>query len=191
MLKSGRIHVHAKSNASRRAWAGPVLLIGFMGAGKSSVGFALARELGCDFIDLDVLIERRAGKRIAEIFEKFGEPAFRQMEAKALDEVLSGEASCVIALGGGAFTQPANRERIARSAGRVVFLEVSFEEAVRRIESAGGTRPLAASRELLQKLFRQRESAYVQAHFRSDTSGRSVAEVVREVAAWVREQGWE
>ena len=183
--------MHTKSNASPRTWAGPVLLIGFMGAGKSSVGFALARELGCDFVDLDVLVERRTGKRIAEIFKNSGELAFRQMEAKALDEALSGEASCVIALGGGAFTQAANRERIARSAGRVIYLEVSFEEAVRRIESAGGTRPLAASRDLLQKLFRQREAIYLQAHFRSDTSGRSVAEVVGEVAAWVREQGWQ
>jgi shikimate kinase len=162
-----------------------------MAAGKSSVGYTLARELKCDFIDLDAVVERRAGKPIAEIFKSLGEPAFRKLEAEALDEVLSREVSCVVALGGGAFVQPANRERIARSAGRVVFLEVSFDEAVRRIEKAGGVRPLAASRELLGKLFQQRESIYRQAHFRTDTTNKSVAEVAGEVAAWLREQEWQ
>jgi len=175
----------------RLAGAVPILLIGFMGAGKSSVGHALAHELRCDFIDLDVVVERLAGKPIAEIFKTLGEPAFRKLEAEALDEVLSRAGSCVVALGGGAFVQPANRERIARSAGRVVFLEVSFEEALRRIGEAGGARPLAASRELLEKLFQQRESVYRQAHFRTDTTNKSVAEVAGEVAAWLREQEYQ
>ncbi len=162
-----------------------------MGAGKSSVGHALAHELRCDFIDLDAVVERRAGKPVAEIFRTQGEPAFRKLEAEALDEVLTGESNCVVALGGGAFIQAVNRERIARCAGRVVFLQVSFEEALQRIATAGGARPLAASRELLEKLFQQRESAYLQAHFRTDTTGKSVAEVVGEVAAWLREQEWQ
>ena len=66
----------------RLAGAVPILLIGFMGAGKSSVGHALAHELRCDFIDLDVVVERFAGKPIAEIFKTLGEPAFRKLEAE-------------------------------------------------------------------------------------------------------------
>jgi shikimate kinase len=164
------------------------LLIGFMGAGKSSVGRLLARELGCDFLDLDIMVELRAGKPVAEIFRTLGEPAFRKLESEALEEVLSGEAVCIVALGGGAFIQAANRERIARSTGRVVFLEVDFEEALRRIGPTLSTRPLAANRELLEELFRQRAAVYAQAHFCADTTGRTVADVVAQLTAWVREQ---
>jgi shikimate kinase len=167
----------------------PVLLVGFMAAGKSSVGRALSRRLGCGFLDLDTLVERRAGKTIAEIFAALGEPAFRRLEAQALAEVLTESGAGVIALGGGAYAESANRERIARSGGRVVCLEVSLEEAIRRIKAVDAVRPLAADRARLERLFAERQSIYRQAHLCLETTDRSVESVVEELAAWIAHLG--
>lgn len=160
-----------------------------MGAGKSSVGRALAKELGCEFIDLDSLLESRVGKTIAEIFASSGEQSFRKLESQVLGDVLKAQAPrSVIALGGGAYVQHSNRELISRSPGLVVYLEVSLEEAVRRIQSFGRQRPLASDLEHLEKLFHERRSAYEQAHFRTDTTNKSVESVAKELAAWIRKQ---
>ena len=175
--------------SSRPVQAGPIILIGFMGSGKSSVGPVLARELGCDFIDLDSVVEHRAGKPISKIFAGQGEQSFRRLESEALDETLSHElGNCVLALGGGAYAQAGNRERIARSSGRVIFLEVALHEATRRVKKTGGVRPLAADRQHLETLFHERQPFYQQAHFRIDTTNKSVETVAKELAAWIRKQ---
>ncbi len=166
---------------------GPILLVGFMGAGKSSVGAALADELGCGFIDLDAVVEQSAGRPVAEIFEAEGEQRFRQLESAALEQVLSnGNRRRVIALGGGTYARAENRDRIAGSSARVVFLEVTLEEARRRVQRFSG-RPLAANREAFAKLFEERRPAYEQAHFRTDTTNKPILTIAKELAAWVRE----
>jgi shikimate kinase len=168
---------------------GPILLVGFMGAGKSSVGAALASELGCSFIDLDAVVEENAGQPAAAIFGTEGEQRFRQIESEALDQVLStGTERRVIALGGGTYAQSGNRDRIARSGALVVFLEVELEEAMRRVGDFVGTRPLAANREAFARLFEERRSAYGQAHVRTDTTNKPITTIAKELAAWFREQ---
>lgn len=169
--------------------AGPILLVGFMGAGKSSVGRVLARELDCGFVDLDQVIESRAGRTIVEIFAGGGESVFRRFESQALGDLLAnGSTRTIIALGGGTYVQPSNQELIARSTGRVVYLEVSLEEAFRRLQGFGKERPLAADAEGFERLFHQRRPVYEQAHFRMSTTDKTVEQVAKELAAWVREQ---
>lgn len=160
-----------------------------MGAGKSSVGALLAADLGCDFVDLDAVIEHKARQPIPEIFAGRGEAEFRRLESEALDWVLSaGVSRRVIALGGGAYVQAGNRERIARSTALVVFLEVTLEEAERRVRVYGKQRPLTADRDAFARLFAERDSFYRQAHFSLDTTNKSIVTIAKELAAWVREQ---
>ena len=109
-----------------------------MGAGKSSIGPRLARRLGRRFIDTDAEVERAVGSRVAEIFEREGEPAFRSHEREAI-EACCGEAA-VVALGGGAIEQPGARERLA-STGIVVYLRARPETLLARVGDAG-SRPL-------------------------------------------------
>src|SRR5690349_15500372 len=95
-----------------------------MGAGKTTVGRCLAKKLGWKFLDLDEEIERREGRAVAEIFKTDGEPHFRSLERSCLKD-LSSSPRTVIALGGGAFISPENRE-IAETTGLTVWLKVSF-----------------------------------------------------------------
>lgn len=119
-----------------------VFLIGFMGAGKSTVGKLLADRLGFRFVDLDAAIEARAGRSIAEIFAEDGEPAFRAMEHEALLEY-AGESGLVVACGGGVVVEHANRA-VLRESGTVVYLRVTAEEALARIGDRS-TRPLLSA----------------------------------------------
>ncbi len=150
----------------------------------------MARELGCSFIDLDAVVEESAGQPAAAIFGTEGEQRFRQLESEALDQVLSTgtERRVVVALGGGTYAQPENRDRIARSGALVVFLEVELDEAMRRVGHFAGKRPLAANREAFAKLFEERRPAYEQAHVRTDTTNKPITAIAKELAAWFREQ---
>jgi shikimate kinase len=115
-----------------------VVLVGSMGAGKSSVGQALARRLGLDFRDTDEDIEERAGATIADLFVSHGEPHFRALELETVKEALADHTG-VLALGGGAPMQPAVADLLVGQ--RVVFLDVGLSEAVRRV-GLGTSRPL-------------------------------------------------
>lgn len=120
---------------------GHVFLVGFMGAGKSTVGSLLAERLGRPFIDLDAEIVRGAGITIAEIFAEGGEMRFRELETSAL-AALDAEAPSVVACGGGVVLRDENR-RPLKELGTVVYLEVSVGEALARIGDVEG-RPLLA-----------------------------------------------
>ena len=143
-----------------------IYLVGFMGCGKSTVGRLLAERLGWTFADLDEEIERRSGVSIAEIFERQGEARFREMESQALAEQLRlaqlGGAR-VIALGGGAFVEPRNRERIS-SDGVSIWLECPVEILWQRVE-AESQRPLARDRGEFERLYRDRIPHYQGADF--------------------------
>lgn len=117
-----------------------IFLTGFMGAGKTTVGRALAAQLGWDFLDLDRLIEQRVGRGIPEIFAAEGEGAFRDQESLALRS-LPADRPLVVATGGGIVGRAENRS-FMRELGRVVFLDVSWEQLLSRLQGEGG-RPLA------------------------------------------------
>lgn len=116
-----------------------IVLIGFMGAGKSSVGRTLARLTGLSRFDTDEMVAARFGLNISEIFERHGEAAFREAETTALRE-LSGKAQAVVVTGGGIVTRPENIE-LLRALGIVVFLTADEQTLFRRI-SRRPTRPL-------------------------------------------------
>ena len=134
-----------------------IYLIGFMGAGKTTVGRRLAKKLGWKFIDLDDEIERREGRRVAEIFRDKGEPYFRSLEQRCLEDVASSPRA-VIALGGGAFIDPKNRE-VAEKSGLTVWLKVSFSRLAERVK-IDGTRPNFADKAQAEQLHRTREPFY-------------------------------
>src|SRR5262245_28837928 len=109
-----------------------IFVVGFMGAGKSTVGRALAQRLGWPFVDLDDEIESAEHAKISDIFAERGEPEFRRIETEALRRLLNSPDSAVIALGGGAFTVAANRELI-RDHGPTIWLDCPFEVVQRRV----------------------------------------------------------
>ncbi len=164
-----------------------VVLTGFMGTGKSTVGKLLAKRLGYCFSDLDALIVGRAGISINEIFERYGEQRFRELETEAI-RFLCGVSGRVVATGGGAVIAPRNRE-LLRKAGLVVNLTASLEVILCRLKG-DRERPLLKSNntpEALAALMAGREDAYADADLRIDTAGKSVEDVVTEIATFVRE----
>jgi shikimate kinase len=162
---------------------GGVFLVGFMGAGKTSVGRALALRLGWDFADLDDLIEQQEGRTVAEIFRDSGESAFRAAETSALLALLAQPESAakVVALGGGAFVQRQNAQALAASGASVIFLDACIEELRHRCEPAAGRRPLFRNEEQFRKLYEARRQAYMQASVRIETTGLSIDEVVEAI----------
>lgn len=142
----------------------PIVIIGFMGTGKTTVARALANRLGCFVVDLDELIEN-SGRSPREIIEQDGEAAFREIESRTLKEVFDKEVG-VVALGGGAWTVARNRELIAKHEGFTVWLDAPFDLCWQRIEHEGELRPLATSREAAEKLYRERLPLYALANLR-------------------------
>lgn len=165
----------------------PVVLTGFMGSGKSSVGRKLAESIGCEFIDLDAQIVKVAGKSINEIFAEDGEGAFRNLESRCLKKALDGGLA-VVSGGGGVVVSESNRQ-LMRSQGYVINLFASLPIILERL--AGATdRPLysgedAANRVL--KLMEERKQFYADANIRIDTDNKSVEDVVAEILKVLRE----
>ncbi|PPK96021.1 shikimate kinase [Kineococcus xinjiangensis] len=156
-----------------------IVLVGFMGAGKTTVGQLLAERLQLPFTDTDAVCEQRAGRPVGDVFATEGEEAFRDLEQRAVADVLAGPEA-VVALGGGACGRPATREVLA--AHTVVHLRVGFEEVLRRI---GGDplRPLL-HRPGLRELHAGRAAVYESvASLTVDVDGRSPEEVADEVLA--------
>jgi shikimate kinase len=140
-----------------------IYLIGFMAAGKTTVGRALARRLGWRFEDIDDLIERRERSTVADIFAQRGEPYFRQVEREML-QLLVPMRHVVVATGGGSFADADNRTLINRD-GVSVWLDVPLVDIIQRIP-LDGRRPLAADRAALERLYITRVDSYRQAHVR-------------------------
>jgi shikimate kinase len=143
-----------------------IFLVGFMGSGKSTVGRALAAELGWGFADLDEDIERREGMRITQIFDTRGEAEFRQAETAALRErvrLIEGGRPCVVALGGGAFLSDENFQMVENN-GVSVWLDCPFSTVERRL-AGDGQRPLAREPEKLRELFALRRAGYERADY--------------------------
>ncbi|MBD5144029.1 MAG: shikimate kinase [Ruminococcus sp.] len=134
-----------------------IFLCGFMGCGKSTIGLKLAQKLNCNFIDMDNYIEQQAGMTIPEIFEKFGENYFRDLETNAVQELAHHEG--VIACGGGAMLREINAN-FARKTGHVILLDVPFRTCYFRI--ADSDRPIVKqnTRQQLQNLYNKRYVIY-------------------------------
>jgi shikimate kinase len=155
-----------------------VALIGFMGSGKSTIGRLLASRLGYAFVDLDAVIEAESGRRIRDLFAEEGEPAFRARESAAL-AALAGRRNLVIAAGGGAPIPQENRAFFCQAA--CFYLEVSFDEFIRRT-ARGAERPLRSrSTEELKALYDRRRPVYEALGARIPTGGRSPQEAVEEI----------
>ncbi len=164
-----------------------VFLVGFMGAGKTSVGRALGQRLNWVFEDLDDRIERREGRTVAAIFRDSGEKEFRRAEHQALQEVLrESQNARIIALGGGAFVQPRNAALLKTSSAPIVFLDAAVEELWQRCskqaDETGTERPLLRSPEQFRKLYVERRRSYMQASIKIQTGTRSVHEIAAEIS---------
>ncbi|MFT4111502.1 shikimate kinase [Silvibacterium sp.] len=167
-----------------------IILIGFMGAGKSTTGRLLARALGWRFADSDELIQKQAGRTIAEIFSTDGEPAFRALESSVICEHSHGE-KLVLALGGGAIEHPATREHLhAMPNTRVVYLEAPLELMIQRCleEPGGATRPILADRTHLADRFQSRLPHYRSAHLTVPTAHLTPEQVVDQILAALEEK---
>jgi len=173
---------------TRRPTPRILALTGFMGSGKSSVGRELAALAGYDFLDLDSVIEAGQQHTIAELFRLQGEPRFRELEGEALRQTLDqADRPLILALGGGAFVQPANAELLRARAVPVVFLETPIEVLLRRCFEEGtadesASRPLAADREAFLRLYQHRLPHYRKADVRVDAAGKSASVIAREIA---------
>jgi shikimate kinase len=155
-----------------------VLLVGFMGAGKSSVGRILASELKWRFLDFDEAVESETGMSIGQIFDELGESAFRVVEQRVAERLL-GEEGVVLGSGGGWAAVP-GRLRELPEATASVWLEVSAEEAVRRVSAQPGQRPLLEGADPVEdarELLAKRSSSYAAARWRVDTERYSVEDV--------------
>jgi shikimate kinase len=160
-----------------------VVLVGFMGVGKTEVGRRLAERLGYRFEDMDQRIEERTGCTIAALFAQQGEEAFREEETREA-EILARLEGRVVATGGGAFVRPATRERL-RGGAFTVWLQCDLETLLARIP-ADGTRPLAGNRDIMRSLMAEREPSYRQADAAVSTAGVTPDEVVDRIVALIR-----
>jgi shikimate kinase len=164
-----------------------VILVGFMGVGKSTVGRLLARRLGLCFVETDAMITAREGRSIPEIFAQAGESRFRQLEAEVL-AALGDKRGHVIATGGGFPCRPGAMERL-RELGTVIWLSAAFDAAYERA-CRGGGRPMLAgrSRDEAAALYRARQDYYRRAHLAIDTTHLGADAVVSRIVRHLRER---
>lgn len=155
-----------------------IVLIGFMGTGKTSVGRRLAAQLRMRYVDTDDIIERDSGRRISEIFEQDGEAAFRELESEAVRKV-SKLYNYVISTGGGVVLKEANMVELKRN-GIVFCLNATAEEIYQRVRHQSH-RPLLQTPDPLTKIksmLEERHSYYIKADYMVETTGRSFGEVM-------------
>ena len=188
-----RSPIRGSSRRSRRSWPVPtrkrllktdkIYLVGFMGAGKTTVARALARRLGWRAVDIDELIEQREHATVADLFATQGEPYFRAVERSVLVDQIAVRAL--------SSSRPAaarsSIRRTARSSTATatsVWLDVPLRQLIQRVP-ADGRRPLAADRAEFERLYAARRAAYEQAHRRVDAGRPSVAAIVEELVDWL------
>jgi shikimate kinase len=161
--------------------ADKVYLVGFMGAGKSTVARALARRLDWQPLDIDELIEKRERQTVADLFARRGEAYFRAIERAVLVDQI-GARHQIVATGGGTFADPQNRAMI-NADGLSVWLDVPLDRLIARVPN-DGRRPLAADRTEFERLHLLRGAAYAQAHHRIDARA-PVDAIVDELLDWL------
>lgn len=166
-----------------------IVLVGLMGAGKSAIGRRLATRLGLEFVDADHEIEQAAGCSIEEIFQRFGEPAFRDGERRVIGRLLEDRGSIVLATGGGAFLDPETRARV-RDHGISVWLRADLDVLARRV-ARRSNRPLLKQgdpREVLQRLMTLRYPIYAEADVTVETDDSPPENTVDKVIEALRQR---
>lgn len=161
--------------------ADKLYLVGFMGAGKSTIARALGRRLGWRVEDIDERIEARERRSVASIFAQHGETYFRNVERQVLRDLLP-QRQIIVATGGGTFAEADNRALMLAD-GAVAWLDLTLQQVIERVP-ADGRRPLAADRAQMEQLYLRRQLAYGQAHVRVDAF-RPVPEVVEQLLHWL------
>lgn len=169
-----------------------LILTGFMGSGKTTVGKKVSSWLKIPFFDMDSIIEEEEGMKIKEIFESRGEPYFREKETSLLTSLLERgrESPCIIATGGGSLIEGDNMN-VALQSGVVVYLETSLEEVEKRLGETEIERPLYRGKDSLYSLFEKREPIYRKADIIIKTDGRRVESIAGEIIRVLRERGSE
>lgn len=165
-----------------------VALVGLRGAGKSTVGRALALALETPFVELDQRVEELAGLPLASVFDLHGADGYRRFEAEALERVLAEGERVVIATGGSIVTAPRTFERL-RAACRTVWLTARPEDHFQRVVAQGDARPMRGrprAMEELARLLEEREPAYASCDLAIDTSGRDVPAIVADIERRLR-----
>ena len=164
-----------------------VILTGFMGTGKTTIGRQLAQRLGKGFVDTDQRIEQLEGRSVADIFATAGEAYFRELERRVVAEAVKMDA--VIATGGGAIVDAANFDRM-HAAGPIICLTADVEVILQRT-AHDKSRPLLAAHERrarIEELLRTRATAYARADVTIDTSTRSVDNILDEIVAFLQRE---
>lgn len=156
-----------------------IVLVGFMGTGKSTVGRRLGKLLGREFIDTDVEIERLTGMTVSEIFRRHGETRFRS-EERLLVKRLSDQKGYVIATGGGTVLNPENWQDLAQS-GTIIGLYAPLDEIYKRIGYRNDRPLLRGDRLEVEQLWARRQPIYNQADWTIDTTNKGIDEVVQEI----------
>jgi shikimate kinase len=161
-----------------------VLLVGMMGAGKTTVGRELARRLGWPYLDSDAMVEKRTGRTVPEIFDERGEAAFRAEEAGALAEAVTSDGPVVVSVAGGAVLDPDNRRRLA-DGGTVVWLRAEVGTLAQRVGDGRGRPLLTPDPETaLRRLYLQRRPLYEDvADIVVDVDHHSAGEVAEQILA--------
>jgi len=169
------------ADADRR---GRIALIGLRGAGKSTLGAALAKRLRVPFVQLDQMVEEAAGMRLDEVFDLLGQPGFRRLERQALERAVAAHPRMVLEAGGGVAAEAATYERLL-AACFTVWLRARPEQHMARVAAQGDLRPMAGSREAmadLKRILEVREALYGKADAQLDTSGLGVKEALEALA---------
>ena len=167
-------------------------LVGFMGTGKTAVAKALARRLNKEFIELDSLIQEKAGKSIPEIFQQDGEAAFRRLETEVTKQV-AGRKNAVIAGGGGIILNKINIEYLKKEC-VIVYLTASPEVILKRTANTKNKRPLlevADKAERVRELLKQRQPLYERAaDITIDTAGLNINSVVKQIISELKNESF-
>jgi XRE family aerobic/anaerobic benzoate catabolism transcriptional regulator len=165
-----------------------IALIGLRGAGKSTLGARLAKELGVPFIELDREIERESGTSLAEVFDLYGQGAYRRYERRALEGIIERHDRAVVATGGSIVSEPGTFDLLL-AACYTVWLTAAPEEHMGRVVAQGDYRPMAENDEAMEDLRRiliGRTALYSKADATVDTAGKTVEQSLRELQAAVR-----
>lgn len=158
-----------------------IILIGFMGTGKSAVGKLLAKKMSFAFADLDKLVEKQAALKISAIFKQYGEAYFRNFEKNAINSLKTMD-NTVVATGGGAVLDPQN-VAVMKEEGIVIALDADVDTLWKRLKSSRN-RPLLKAddpRRKMEELYYERRPFYSQAHYIVNTTGKTIEEVVQEI----------
>ncbi len=178
---------HTNSGGNSKIISQPVVLVGLMGAGKSTIGRRLASSLSVPFIDSDTEIIEAAGCSISDIFEGYGEHIFRDLEQRVILRLMTG-TPCIVATGGGAYIQPAIREAISQKA-ISVWLKADLHVLLERV-SRRDNRPLLKTgdkSEILQKLIDERYHIYAQSDITIDSNFGPHESVVEDIVAALKQ----